>query len=111
MFKIRSHLAKFLQRLNGNTFAVFTQSFSFTENFWQLVALHEVTIVGGVPTAPGAVLQIPPGDNNISTIRTGLTGAALLPPTVGERFEQITNCPLHEILEMTETSGLVSIDP
>ena len=40
-----------------------------------------------------------------------MTGAALLPPTVGERFEQITNCPLHEILGMTETSGLVSIDP
>ena len=76
-----------------------------------MVAQYEVTIVGGVPTALSAVLQIPPEDNNISNIRTGLTGAALLPPTVGERFEQITNCPLHEILGMTETSGLVSIDP
>ena len=70
-----------------------------------------MTIVRGVPTALGAVLQILAGDNKFSTLRIGLTGAALLPPTVGERFEQITTCPLHEILGMTETSGLVSIDP
>jgi fatty-acyl-CoA synthase len=81
------------------------------EGFWRLIAQHKVTLVGGVPTAIGALLQVPVGDNDISTLRTGLTGAALLPPAVGTRFKDVTGCHLHEILGMTESSGLVSIDP
>ena len=81
------------------------------EGFWRLVSQHNVTIVGGVPTAISAVLQVPVGDNDISTVRAGLTGAALLPPAVGARFKDVTGCTLHEILGMTESSGLVSIDP
>ena len=84
---------------------------AIVEGFWRLVADHKVTVVGGVPTAVGAILQIPVGDNDISAIRTGLTGAALLPPAVGARFKEVTGCHLHEILGMTEASGLVSIDP
>jgi fatty-acyl-CoA synthase len=81
------------------------------EGFWRLVAQHKATVVGGVPTAISAVLQVPVGDNDISAVRTGLTGAALLPPAVGARFKEVTGQHLHEILGMTESSGLVSIDP
>ena len=84
---------------------------AIVEGFWRLVAQYNVTVVGGVPTALGAVLQVPVGDNDISAVRTGLTGAALLPPAVGTRFKDVTGCHLHEILGMTESSGLVSIDP
>lgn len=81
------------------------------EGFWRLVAHHKATMVGGVPTALGAVLQVPVGDNDISAVRAGLTGAALLPPAVGERFKEVVGCNLNEVLGMTEASGLVSIDP
>ncbi|MEM8652240.1 MAG: AMP-binding protein, partial [Pseudomonadota bacterium] len=81
------------------------------EGFWRLVARHKVTLVGGVPTALGAVLQVPMGDNDISSVRAGLTGAALLPPAVGEKFRSATGANLYEILGMTEASGLISIDP
>jgi len=84
---------------------------AIVESFWRLVAKHKATVVGGVPTAISAVLQVPVGDNDISAIRTGLTGAALLPPAVGARFKEVTGQHLHEILGMTESSGLVSIDP
>ena len=84
---------------------------AIVEGFWRLVAQHNITVVGGVPTALGAVLQVPVGDNDISAVRTGLTGAALLPPAVGTRFKNVTGCHLYEILGMTESSGLVSIDP
>ena len=84
---------------------------AIVEGFWRLVAQYNITVVGGVPTALGAVLQVPVGDNDISAVRTGLTGAALLPPAVGTRFKNVTGCHLHEILGMTESSGLVSIDP
>ncbi|MEP1209222.1 MAG: AMP-binding protein [Rhizobiaceae bacterium] len=81
------------------------------EGFWRLVAQYKATLVGGVPTAVGAVLQVPVGDHDISAVRAGLTGAALLPPAVGERFKEVTGRTLYEILGMTEASGLISIDP
>lgn len=84
---------------------------AIVEGFWPLVAQYGATLVGGVPTAIGAVLQVPVGDNDISALRAGLTGAALLPPAVGKRFKEVTGCNLHEIFGMTEASGLVSIDP
>ena len=84
---------------------------AIVEGFWRLVAEHKATLVGGVPTAIGAVLQVPVGDNDISAVRAGLTGAALLPPAVGKRFEEVTGKTLYEILGMTEASGLISIDP
>lgn len=84
---------------------------AMVEGFWRLVAQHKATLVGGVPTAIGAVLQVPVGDHDISHLRAGLTGAALLPPAVGAQFQAVTGRNLHEILGMTEASGLVSIDP
>lgn len=84
---------------------------AIVQDFWRLVADHKATLVGGVPTAIGAVLQVPVGDNDISGLRAGLTGAALLPPAVGSRFREVTGRTLFEILGMTESSGLVSIDP
>ena len=84
---------------------------AIVESFWRLVAQYKATVVGGVPTAVGAVLQVPVGDHDISAVRAGLTGAALLPPAVGKRFKEVTGRTLYEILGMTEASGLVSIDP
>ena len=84
---------------------------AIVEGFWRLVAQYRATLVGGVPTAIGAVLQVPVGDSDISTVRAGLTGAALLPPAVGKSFKDVTGCNLYEIFGMTEASGLVSIDP
>ncbi|MBO9399151.1 AMP-binding protein [Shimia sp. R9_2] len=84
---------------------------AIVSGFWRLVDQHKVTLVGGVPTALGAVLQIPAEDYDLSRIRAGLTGAALLPPSVGARFHEVTGAKLFELLGMTETSGLVSIDP
>ena len=56
-------------------------------------------------------MQVPVGGHDISALRGGLTGAALLPPAVGKRFREVTGHNLYEILGMTEASGLISIDP
>jgi fatty-acyl-CoA synthase len=79
--------------------------------FWRLTAQYKATLMGGVPTALGAVLQTPVGEYDISAVLAGLTGAALLPPAFGKTFTDVTGCTLFEILGMTEASGLVSIDP
>jgi fatty-acyl-CoA synthase len=84
---------------------------AMVEGFWRLVEQYKVTRVGGVPTGIGAISQVAVGDHDISSVRSGGTGASLLPPAVGERFKAVTGCPLFEIYGMTESSGLISIDP
>jgi fatty-acyl-CoA synthase len=84
---------------------------AMVESFWRLSAQYKATLLAGVPTALGAVLQTPVAGHDLSAVRAGLTGAALLPPAVGQQFAQATGCTLFEILGMTEASGLISIDP
>jgi fatty-acyl-CoA synthase len=84
---------------------------AIVEGFWRLTAQYKATLVAGVPTALGAVLQTPVGEHDISPVRAGLTGAALLPPAVAHQFTEATGCTLFEILGMTEASGLICIDP
>lgn len=81
------------------------------ESFWRLCDQYKATLVAGVPTALGAVLQSPVGGADLSAVRAGVTGAALLPPAVGRQFTEVTGAKLFEILGMTEASGLISIDP
>lgn len=84
---------------------------AMVQGFWRLVAQHGATLVGAVPTSVGAVLDVPLGDADISAVRAGFCGAALLPPAIGERFRQITGRGLYEVYGMTEASGLIAIDP
>lgn len=84
---------------------------AMVEGFWRLAAQYRATLVGGVPTAIGAVLEVPRDGADLSALRAGLTGAALLPPAVGERFREVTGRNLYEIYGMTEASGLITIDP
>ncbi len=84
---------------------------AMVQGFWRLVAQHGATLVGAVPTSVGAVLDVPLGDADISAVRAGFCGAALLPPAVGERFRQVTGRGLFEVYGMTEASGLIAIDP
>jgi fatty-acyl-CoA synthase len=79
--------------------------------FWRLAAQYRATLVGAVPTSMGAVLEVPLGDADLGAVRAGFTGAASLPPAVGERFRQVTGRGLFEVYGMTEASGLIAIDP
>jgi fatty-acyl-CoA synthase len=84
---------------------------AMVQGFWRLVAQYKATLVGGVPTSMGAVLEVPLDGADISAVRAGITGAALLPPAVGERFRQVTGRTLYEVYGMTEASGLIAYDP
>jgi fatty-acyl-CoA synthase len=84
---------------------------AMVQGFWRLAAQYKATLVGGVPTAMGAVLEVPLNGADISAVRAGITGAALLPPAVGARFRHITGRNLFEVYGMTESSGLIAFDP
>ena len=84
---------------------------AIVQGFWRLAAQYRATLVGAVPTALGAALEVPVGDADMSAVRAGFCGAALLPPAVGQRFRQVTGRGLFEVYGMTEASGLIAIDP
>jgi fatty-acyl-CoA synthase len=80
------------------------------KNFWKIIERHRATVIGGVPTALAALLNVPV-DADISSARYSISGASLLPRAVALQFQKMTGTKVHEILGMTETGGLVSIDP
>jgi fatty-acyl-CoA synthase len=80
-------------------------------NIWTLTERYRLCAAGGVPTAVAAMLDVPIGNADISSIRCGICGAAPAPLALAERFRQLTGRPLHEIYGMTEASGVVAIDP
>ena len=79
-------------------------------NFWRIVARTKATAIGGVPTALSALLNVPV-DADISSARYALTGASMLPRAVGEKFQAMSGKKIHEIVGMTETAGVLAIDP
>ncbi|MCF2523929.1 acyl-CoA synthetase [Bradyrhizobium sp. G127] len=83
---------------------------SIVKNFWRIVERYRATVIGGVPTALAALLNVPV-DADISSARYSISGASLLPRAVALAFQKMTGTTIHEILGMTETGGLVSIDP
>lgn len=78
--------------------------------FWRIAERHRATIIGAVPTALGAVLDVPV-DADLSCVRIGFVGAASTPLALTRKFQQATGRQLHEVLGMTEAGGLVSIAP
>ena len=80
------------------------------QSFWKIVEKYRVTIIAAVPTAIGALVEVPLHGADLSHVRYGICGAASMPRAVAERFEQLTGKKLHEILGMTESAGLIAID-
>ena len=80
--------------------------------FWRICERYGVTIAGGVPTSITAITEVPVDDDvDLSSLRSGLTGASPLPVAVREKFNAVTGKPLNEIYGMTEASGLISCNP
>jgi fatty-acyl-CoA synthase len=80
-------------------------------NFWRIVERTGTTIVGGVPTALSAVAKVDPAGADLSRVRINISGASLLPRSVAEQIEQITGQPLREVYGMTESGGVICVDP
>jgi fatty-acyl-CoA synthase len=83
----------------------------FVQNYWKVTQRHQVTLLAGVPTVISALLEIPLGRCNISTVRCMLTGGSPLPTELAKQFEQRFNVPVRNILGMTECAGVISIIP
>ncbi len=81
------------------------------QNYWRLVERFRATIVSGVPTSIAALAEAPLGECQIGSVRMGLTGGAVLPKAVGERFQSRTGVRLFETYGMTETAAAIAFNP
>lgn len=80
-------------------------------NYWVLAERYHATMLGSVPTAVGALSEVPLEGRDISSARMAQTGGAVLPAAVAERFEKLTGVPLLEQYGMTETVATISSTP
>lgn len=80
-------------------------------NFWKLVERFRVTTFSGVPTVYAALLNVPIGDADISSLRFGICGAAPMPVETFHRFEKVTGIRLLEGFGMTETTACACVNP
>ena len=55
--------------------------------FWKIVDRFGVSIFSGVPTLYAALLEIPIGDNDLSSLKFAVCGAAPMPAALIRAFE------------------------
>ena len=81
------------------------------QNYWRIVERSQATIVSGVPTSIAALAEVAIANSNVASVRMALTGGAVLPKAVGERFEKRTGIRLFETYGMTETAAAIAFNP
>ncbi|MFT6558642.1 acyl-CoA synthetase [Sneathiella sp.] len=80
-------------------------------NYWRIVDKYRVSILGAVPTMLSALLNIPVGDADISSLRAGMTGGAAAPVEVLKAITEQTGVPMLEGYGMTEVTSFTTLQP
>jgi fatty-acyl-CoA synthase len=82
-----------------------------TRDYWHTVEKFRATIVSGVPTSIAALAEVPIGSCDIGSVRMALTGGAVCPKAVSDRFQARTGITLFETYGMTETAAAIAFNP
>ena len=80
-------------------------------DYWHTVHRFGATIVSGVPTSIAALAEVSVGSDDVSTVRMALTGGAVCPKAVSDRFQSRTGIRLFETYGMTETAAAIAFNP
>lgn len=101
--------------LNGGTL-ILSSPMGFRDplvigNHWRLVEKYGITILGGVPTMLSALLNIPVGDADISSLRVGLTGGSAAPVEVLKAISDQSGVNMLEGYGMTEVTSFTTMQP
>ena len=83
----------------------------FVANYWRFVERYRVSYIAAVPTILAALLDTPVQGADISSVRAAYTGGSPLPTELASAFENKLGIPVRNILGMTESAGLVAIEP
>ncbi len=79
--------------------------------FWEIVARFRVSTFSGVPTLYSAVLETPIGDNDLSSLKFAICGAAPMPAALIRAFEAKTGVKIIEGYGLTEGACVSSLNP
>jgi len=79
--------------------------------FWQLVEHYNINGFSGVPTVYAGLMQAPLVNNNISSIKFALCGAAPMPKELFKAFQQKFGIQIVEGYGMTEGACASSVNP
>jgi fatty-acyl-CoA synthase len=77
--------------------------------YWRMVERFRPTIIGGIPTSLGALLEVPTHGADLSSVRVCVSAGAVLQPAVGEAFRSRFGIQVHQLYGMTETASLISV--
>ncbi len=80
-------------------------------NYWRLVEKYQITILGAVPTMLSALLNIPVGEADISSLRAGMTGGSAAPVEVLKAITDHSGVPMLEGYGMTEVTSFTTMQP
>lgn len=83
----------------------------FMQRFGDFVQQHGVTLLAGVPTVMAGLLALKLRNEQLGTVRAMLTGGSPLPTELAAAFEERHGVPVRNILGMTESAGVISIEP
>ena len=81
------------------------------KRFWELVSVHRINFFSGVPTLYSSLLDVPIGENDISSLEFGICGAAPMPVEVFRTFEARTGLRILEGYGLTEGACVSSVNP
>jgi fatty-acyl-CoA synthase len=84
---------------------------AFMARFGESVERFGVTLIAGVPTVIAGLLALQLSTERLRTVRAMLTGGSPLPDELAAAFEARHHIPVRNILGMTESAGVISIEP
>jgi fatty-acyl-CoA synthase len=80
-------------------------------HFWRNVARFRATFFSGVPTLYSALLGVPIGRADVSSLRYAICGAAPMPPELIRKFESATGVKILEGYGLTEGTCVSAVNP
>lgn len=79
------------------------------QRHWQLVEQFGITISGGIPTSVAAMLEVPVGEHDISSLRFMISGGAPVPAALCQQLRAMTGLNLYQAYGMTEAAGVITL--
>jgi fatty-acyl-CoA synthase len=77
----------------------------------KVIEQRGITLLAAVPTVIAGLLSLNLDNAPLRSVRALLTGGSPLPDELAARFEQRHHIPVRNILGMTESAGVISIEP
>lgn len=83
----------------------------FMQNYWAFVERYGISLATAVPTGIATLMAVPHQPQQLRSVRAMITGGSPLPEAIADECEQKLGIPVRNTLGMTESAGVISIEP